>query len=742
MALKFGSLERNADLSNITYGPWFYVKRISPVVVLFIGVFVGGMSRRAELSPQPMVPLIALIRSGYLGFRFPLGTIVVSVTTGALQMFFLFFFIARYYIDSRKITQASYREARLKAINVFWLWRHTIVPLLTSMVATAACAAVFPPNLTNLHENKDTRFAENFILDVPYFARSGIVLVYVSWAILECFCSLPSVYRPTFIEKVLIDRLGLPAGTAFAPIATEVCGEGANVPPSSARIALAKQQPVQTGTVLEDTLKLKPVLANTQSSHVEHWLPKGKEEMHEFPSQRMAKGKQNLSAPVVWTVSDPMIRSAQFRFDECVLSYNMSYLVYLTDADIVRGLAELGAGSFSLQHVFREETRDLVAFVAFSAEIIVVAFRGTVSMSNARINMQFGHSRHLPEEDPDWIKAALKSHSHHPQLPPAIHKGFADAYYSLQKGVLEQVRVLCASGSKPRRVLCCGHSLGGALATLCAFDCRVSLDLPDTQVTLVSFGSPRVGNRAFSLRFAVAVSDSWRIVNRDDAVTNLPKRHVGTLAYEHVPRCVLFDVAGNLILDPMYSDLKLFHHGGRVQPHSLISYRASLEAFVDVANIAAVECNEATHSPDWWDFASLGKGSIPVKECEIDFTQASSETMPPQRHGPEASDISVLNAFLQHASEGPNNGTLAPVDRDEEQAKENDQGHDKLPRRRRAQIWNNARVEKSAALLKKGGAAVGDVLRVEQIAPQMRGLDGAEAFLGSQTDKVTQNEET
>ncbi len=41
-----------------------------------------------------------------------------------------------------------------------------------------------------------------------------------------------------------------------------------------------------------------------------------------------------------------------------------------------------------------------------------------------------------------------------------------------------------------------GHSLGGALATLCAVDVRARLAAPD--VRLFTFGSPRVGNAVFA----------------------------------------------------------------------------------------------------------------------------------------------------------------------------------------------------------------------------------------------------
>ncbi len=48
-----------------------------------------------------------------------------------------------------------------------------------------------------------------------------------------------------------------------------------------------------------------------------------------------------------------------------------------------------------------------------------------------------------------------------------------------------------SGGRQPSRVICTGHSLGGALATLCAPWCAI--EYPKADVRCVTFGSPRVG---------------------------------------------------------------------------------------------------------------------------------------------------------------------------------------------------------------------------------------------------------
>ncbi len=65
------------------------------------------------------------------------------------------------------------------------------------------------------------------------------------------------------------------------------------------------------------------------------------------------------------------------------------------------------------------------------------------------------------------------------------------------------------------QVFLTGHSLGGALATLAAYDIAQALRaVPQrTHVACYSFGAPRVGNHAFADDYARLVPDTWSIIN-------------------------------------------------------------------------------------------------------------------------------------------------------------------------------------------------------------------------------------
>jgi alpha-beta hydrolase superfamily lysophospholipase len=54
---------------------------------------------------------------------------------------------------------------------------------------------------------------------------------------------------------------------------------------------------------------------------------------------------------------------------------------------------------------------------------------------------------------------------------PYVHLGFYDAWRSVRERMLQMID-LCTGGDSDWHVYVTGHSLGGALATLCAYDVK------------------------------------------------------------------------------------------------------------------------------------------------------------------------------------------------------------------------------------------------------------------------------
>jgi predicted lipase len=71
-------------------------------------------------------------------------------------------------------------------------------------------------------------------------------------------------------------------------------------------------------------------------------------------------------------------------------------------------------------------------------------------------------------------------------------------------------------------LLCCGHSLGGALATHFAFEFGSVFHDRIAGIQLTTFGSPRVGNFSYVKRFERIVPAAHRFVVGADPGTSPP----------------------------------------------------------------------------------------------------------------------------------------------------------------------------------------------------------------------------
>lgn len=172
---------------------------------------------------------------------------------------------------------------------------------------------------------------------------------------------------------------------------------------------------------------------------------------------------------------------------------------------------------------------------------VFVCFRGT----------------HFPQ---DWLKNVdlpLVDYSFLSPVPGGVHVGFQAVYETIRESVKNAIE---EAGSLPLTIV--GHSLGGALATLCALDADIA-KLASGQPRVFSFASPRVGDGEFRDAFDKQVPECMRIVNKPDVVTHvpLPLPHIPLpqllltpkrqLDYRHVGLAAVVD--GGELFDPLFS---------------------------------------------------------------------------------------------------------------------------------------------------------------------------------------------
>jgi len=114
-----------------------------------------------------------------------------------------------------------------------------------------------------------------------------------------------------------------------------------------------------------------------------------------------------------------------------------------------------------------------------------------------------------------------------------VHRGFkreVDRLWPMLEAALTDNR-------KP--VYFVGHSLGGAMAKICAARCQMSTINSNPQ-QLFTFGSPRVGDRAYVKSVTL---EHYRFVNNNDIVTRVPPIWLG---YHHSGYEIYFNRYGKI----------------------------------------------------------------------------------------------------------------------------------------------------------------------------------------------------
>lgn len=172
----------------------------------------------------------------------------------------------------------------------------------------------------------------------------------------------------------------------------------------------------------------------------------------------------------------------------------------------------------------------IFGFVAVKQKDVFVCFRGTHFLSDWLRNVD------LPLVDFRFRADAGKA-----------HMGFQAIYETIQASVLSLLTKAIPRVAKPSKsskpsktskssttLTVVGHSLGGALTTICAFDEKVAEAAGGPPAHVCPIASPRVGDGDFRDVFNATLTDCFRIVNKPDIVPHAPLpigyAHVGTAA--------------------------------------------------------------------------------------------------------------------------------------------------------------------------------------------------------------------
>jgi triacylglycerol lipase len=172
---------------------------------------------------------------------------------------------------------------------------------------------------------------------------------------------------------------------------------------------------------------------------------------------------------------------------------------------------------------------DTHALVVEWDDCIYIVFRGTKDLRNWITDAEFGKD-HTPDGQ--------------------VHEGFLAAIDSVIGRIIEVLQPTGFNRLAHKQVILTGHSLGGALAVLCAWLLK---GFPIHSVH--TFGQPRVGDKAFCAAYDQALRDrTFRVVNCNDIVARVPGWLLG---YRHVGNLEFINASGEIVENPSLFGLLL-----------------------------------------------------------------------------------------------------------------------------------------------------------------------------------------
>jgi hypothetical protein len=182
----------------------------------------------------------------------------------------------------------------------------------------------------------------------------------------------------------------------------------------------------------------------------------------------------------------------------------------------LRELRDVAERAYSEATIIQTRTDTQVLVSRLAGGDVAVAFRGSSSLRDWITNAQF-------------MTTILLSTTRHGGISVhRVHTGFLAAFESVAVDLTHAVGEALREARRnypDARLHVTGHSLGGALALLGGMEfARQKLPL----ALVVTFGAPRVGNKAFARMFNKFIGDrTINVVNEGDPVPLLPTLLMG-----------------------------------------------------------------------------------------------------------------------------------------------------------------------------------------------------------------------
>lgn len=289
--------------------------------------------------------------------------------------------------------------------------------------------------------------------------------------------------------------------------------------------------------------------------------------------------------------SDVRGRLAQLSFLRRALAMaELALIAYNDEAEAVRA-----AGAIGFPEARLVDSDGAQAFLFRNAFDAVVACRGTEPTEWNDV-----------QADANAVMSVVGSFGR-------VHSGFNGEVNDLWPVLEETLRKF------DQPVWFCGHSLGAAMATICAFRCKTSAVVRDPQ-ELHTFGSPRVGCKRY-VRHAEVTHYRW--VHNNDIVTRVPPAWMG---YRHSGHEVYLDRKGRI---RKLTGLFRSRDRWRGLLKGLLKWKLDLLADHSIGQYAE---HIATAVGREYESVAKNRGETKLEELVIRNTSEDAENHPPVAH--------------------------------------------------------------------------------------------------------------
>lgn len=219
---------------------------------------------------------------------------------------------------------------------------------------------------------------------------------------------------------------------------------------------------------------------------------------------------------------------------------------------------------------------DIQAFVLGDSERVVVSFRGTDTLCNMITDLNF-------RKIAPWNNEI--------EVHAGFWNGLQEVWPKVKDSITQFLNTFTERRQKPE-IYFTGHSLGGAMALLAAYDLQQNKAIESSTMHVYTFGQPKCGNQAFAQAVQTCIPHYHRVVNYLDPVSVIPTSSMlGNSHYMHTGHMQWLNFQNTFLHDQEQYEKALektdaygkpllrrheFKYLQHVMDHQMTSYEANL----------------------------------------------------------------------------------------------------------------------------------------------------------------------